>query len=82
MDRSASRSNRRASEVGEFLYCQRAWWLHHVQGHEPANEAARARGLDAHAAHGALVRRAARLRRLALLVAFVGLVLLAWAVAR
>ena len=58
----------RASEIGEYLYCRRAWWLRHVQGLESANEAVMAEGTEAHAGHGRLVGAAAALRALALLV--------------
>jgi len=58
----------RASEIGEYLYCRRAWWLRHVQGLESANEGVMAEGTEAHAGHGRLVGAAAALRALALLV--------------
>jgi hypothetical protein len=66
---------RRASEVGEFTYCHRAWWLHQIQGHRPVNQAVLARGEQAHASHSALVRLAALLRRGALLAAAAGIVM-------
>ncbi len=68
---------RRASEIGEWYYCHRAWWLHHVRGFEPANRGALRRGVAAHAAHGAAVGRAAWLRRVALLLLLAALALLA-----
>ncbi len=58
----------RASEIGEYLYCRRAWWLRHVQGLESANEPMMAEGTEAHAGHGRLVGAAAALRALALLL--------------
>ncbi len=45
----------RASEIGEYVYCRRAWWLHHVQGHASANVQELAAGTTAHAGHGRLV---------------------------
>lgn len=45
----------RASEIGEYLYCHRAWWLRHVRGHKSANVRELAAGTAAHAAHGRLV---------------------------
>ncbi len=41
----------RASEVGRYAYCARAWWLQSVQGvaPEPTRLAA---GVEAHARHG------------------------------
>ncbi len=58
----------RASEIGEYLYCRRAWWLRHVQGIESANQTVMAEGTEAHAGHGRLVGAAAALRALALLL--------------
>lgn len=70
------RRYRRASEIGEFVYCQRAWWLHQVQGHAPGHPARLARGEAAHARHARTLYLAAFLQRLAL-----GLVALALLVA-
>ncbi len=42
----------RASEIGQFVFCQRAWWLGVVQGSRPVNDAALAAGTQAHARHG------------------------------
>ena len=58
----------RASEIGEYLYCRRAWWLHRVEGLESANELVMAEGTETHAGHGRLVGAAAALRSLALLL--------------
>jgi hypothetical protein len=61
----------RASEIGEYVFCHRAWWLHHVQGHPSANVRELAEGTARHARHGRRVGAAAALRLLA------GLLLLA-----
>lgn len=45
----------RASEVGEYVYCARAWWLRRVAGLQPEGQALRAMGSARHAAHGRLV---------------------------
>jgi len=42
----------RASEVGEYVYCARAWWLRRVAGEEPEGQARREAGTAIHAAHG------------------------------
>ncbi len=42
----------RASEIGQFVFCERAWWLGAVQGYRPVNDAALAAGTLAHARHG------------------------------
>ena len=67
---------RRASEIGAFSYCRRAWWLNHGLGLPPGNAEARARGELAHAALGQDVRRAAGLRRLAFALILVAALLL------
>ena len=56
----------RASEVGEYVYCARAWRLR-AEGHEPAasGQGRRAEGEAWHLAHGRAVVRARRMRRLA-----------------
>ena len=58
----------RASEIGEYVFCHRAWWLHHVQGHASANVQELAAGAAAHAGHGRRVGFASALRTLAFLL--------------
>ncbi|MCZ7570436.1 MAG: Dna2/Cas4 domain-containing protein [Ardenticatenaceae bacterium] len=66
----------RASEVGEYVYCHRAWWLRHVQGVESANQAALAAGRQAHGRHARRVQTSALAARVALaLIALAGLLL-------
>lgn len=62
----------RASEVGEYVYCARAWWLRRVAGLEPAGQARRELGTALHARHG----RAVALSR-ALVIAGVALAVVA-----
>lgn len=50
----------RASEIGQFVFCQRAWWLGTVKGYRPVNEAALDAGTQAHIRHG---RRLAKSQR-------------------
>jgi CRISPR/Cas system-associated exonuclease Cas4 (RecB family) len=45
----------RASEVGEYVYCARAWWLRRVAGVEPAGRERRELGTALHARHGRAV---------------------------
>ena len=55
----------RASELGEYVYCARAWRLRR-DGHEPtAGRERREAGVRWHTEHGADVRRARRLKLLA-----------------
>jgi CRISPR/Cas system-associated exonuclease Cas4 (RecB family) len=48
----------RASEIGEYVHCERAWWLGRVQGVENANRAVMEAGTERHRAHGQRVWRA------------------------
>lgn len=51
-----------ASEVGDYVFCARAWWLR-AQGHEATRlQAARDAGTEWHLAHGRTVASARRLR--------------------
>jgi len=80
------RSLVRASDIGAWVFCRRAWWLANVQNAPHENPAALSRGDEAHAAHGQAVSQAERLQRagLLLLAAGAGLALLllaAWLLA-
>ncbi len=44
----------KASEIGTYVYCQRAWW-YQVHGYRPENQADLARGKDDHAQHSNVV---------------------------
>jgi hypothetical protein len=73
----------RASEVGRYAYCARAWWLQRVQGVQPHNVEALDRGLALHDAHGRSVAAAFRWRRwayglLALAILCLGVLLWHW----
>ncbi len=65
----------RASDIGNYLYCRRAWW-YRKQGVEPENRAELAAGAELHQRHGRKVLAASLLRNLALLFMLVALVLL------
>lgn len=71
----------RASEIGEYVYCARSWWLRQVQGAASRNVAALAAGRDAHDRHGRQVARYRGQRRLALALGLLGLTLLGLALA-
>ncbi|MCB0200674.1 MAG: hypothetical protein KDI03_11460 [Anaerolineae bacterium] len=68
----------RASELGEYVYCARSWWLRRVQGVQSRNQASLRSGTAAHDRHGRGVATLQTQRRLAtLLLAAALLVLLA-----
>ena len=58
----------RASELGEYVYCARAWWLRREQGVESRNVAAMQRGRAAHDQHGRAVASIHTQRRLVLVL--------------
>lgn len=71
----------RASEIGLYGFCARAWWLGRVQGYPSANVAAMRQGAEQHRAHGRAVRAYGRLRRIAAgLLLLAGLLFVAWLV--
>lgn len=67
----------RASEIGAYVYCRRAWWLQQVAGFAPeGKEQTFAQGEAAHLQHGQKVRRAQRQYQAALWLCCVGLLIL------
>ncbi len=64
----------RASEIGEYVFCHRAWWLHRVQGLESANVAQMEAGTTKHIEHGRAVQRADTLRRAAIILFAIALI--------
>ncbi len=70
------RSRVRASDIGAYAFCRRAWFLTHVKGVPHSAPARLAAGVAAHAQHGAAVRRAGQTQRLAWLLMGAGALLL------
>ncbi len=68
----------RASEIGSYLYCKRAWW-YRKQGVESENQAELAAGTELHQQHGRKVMAAGMLQiaGYVLLLAAITLVVLA-----
>ncbi len=60
----------RASEISEYVYCQRAWWLKQKQGVKSRNVQQLRQGTQYHRQHGSLVRQAAWMRNLAYILLF------------
>lgn len=55
----------KASEIGEYLYCRRAWWLRRELGVTSQNMREMAGGQQYHDTHGRLVSRARYARQAA-----------------
>ena len=73
--KSKARSYVRASEVGQYVYCARAWWLGAVQGRRPANVEELRDGKLMHQRHGQQVVAYHRLRGLGYLLLLAALLL-------
>lgn len=65
----------RASEIGTYLYCHRAWW-YRKQGVESTNQAELATGTALHRTHGRQVLAAGLARTVGLLLLLLALILL------
>jgi hypothetical protein len=65
----------RASEVGSYLFCARAWW-YQQQGVESTNQAELTAGTELHRQHGRTVIASGLTRTLAVILLLVALVLL------
>lgn len=65
----------RASEIGSYIFCARAWWYRR-QGWEAENQAELTAGTELHRAHGRSVMAAGLTRTLALILLLAALALL------
>ncbi len=65
----------RASEIGSYLYCARAWW-YQQKGVVSSNQAELNAGTQIHQHHGRQVMAAGLLRILAVILLLIALVLL------
>lgn len=61
----------RASEIGDYLYCRRSWWLKRSRGVAAQNVHELAQGAQHHRQHGQRVQQSLWLRRAAYLLIFV-----------
>jgi CRISPR/Cas system-associated exonuclease Cas4 (RecB family) len=65
----------RSSDIGNYLYCRRAWW-YRKQGYESANQAELTTGTEIHRKHGRNVLAATLNRSLGMVFLFLALILL------
>ncbi len=68
----------RASEIGEYVYCRRGWWLRRVRAVTSAHVSQMQAGMEHHQRHGRLVEQSVWARRLAYLVLFFAVAVLAF----
>ncbi len=66
----------RASEIGSFLYCRRAWW-YRQQGETPENQAELTGGSQYHQRHGRQVLLSGVIRAAGAVLLLIALALLA-----
>ena len=66
----------RASELGAYLYCRRAWW-YRKQGVESENQVELATGTEIHLQHGREVVATGLYRTIGLLLLLIAIILLA-----
>jgi CRISPR/Cas system-associated exonuclease Cas4 (RecB family) len=66
----------RASEIGTYLFCQRAWWYMKT-GAQAENQAEMAAGSELHFRHGRKALELSCLRSLAFILLLVALVVVA-----
>jgi hypothetical protein len=55
----------RASEIGEYVFCRRAWWYHYIVGLASSNQDKMQAGTAKHVEHGQQVQRSDLLKRTA-----------------
>jgi len=65
----------RSSDIGNYLYCRRAWW-YRQQGFQSENQAELASGTELHRKHGRKVMASGIFRTLAFIIMLVALTLL------
>jgi CRISPR/Cas system-associated exonuclease Cas4 (RecB family) len=69
----------RVSEIAEYVYCRRAWWLRRVGGFASTHMREMAAGARYHRRHGSTVHRANWGQRLALLFVFISIAIFVYA---
>jgi hypothetical protein len=77
---TTSRPLIRASEIGLYAYCARAWWLQTACGLKSKNTLMLHAGIQRHTQHGGKVTLAYRLRILGYSLFTVALLLIVWGI--
>lgn len=65
----------RSSDIGNYLYCRRAWW-YKKQGVESANQAELVAGTELHHKHGRQVLASSLTRTVGLILLMIALIML------
>ena len=70
----------RASEIGQYDFCAKAWWLGSIEGVPSSNVHELQAGTAAHEEHGRQVRRASQLQMAALVLVGLGVIVFVLAI--
>jgi len=65
----------RSSDIGNYLYCRRAWW-YRKQGFKSENQAELTAGTEIHRRHGRSVLASSINRSIGMVLLFIALILL------
>ncbi len=66
----------RASEIGQYDFCAKAWWLGSIEGVPPSNIRELQAGTAAHEQHGRQVQRASQMQITAFALVALGVLVL------
>jgi hypothetical protein len=66
----------RTSEIGQYDFCAKAWWLGSIEGVSPSNLQQLQAGTAAHEVHGRRVRRASQMQVAAFMLMGLGVIML------
>ena len=61
----------RASEISDYIYCRRSWWLKRVRGFASQNVRELSAGTEFHQQHGRAVQQSIWTRYLAYILLFI-----------
>ncbi|MCP4419155.1 MAG: hypothetical protein GY805_21275 [Chloroflexi bacterium] len=68
----------RASDIGDYLYCRRSWWLKQSRGIASQNVRELNKGTQHHQQHGQRVAQSVWMRRAAYLFIFIAVALVTY----